>query len=169
MRWYWRERRSEVQSCSATTLAALVLLLGGLQARGVEVTLQGSVVCNGACIPDPKKEDHGLVVFAIDGTAEARATLERILKDFYPDQALGAEAAQRLMDQFSTYLKYHIAPDSPAFQGVKNKGANHYCMPATASAVTGTLSENRGSGTLVVLFRKNYQCPRFWWCWKNDV
>jgi hypothetical protein len=138
------QRRLEVRSCFAIALAALVLLIGGPQAQGAEVTLQGSVVCNGACIPDPKKEDHGLVVFAIDGTAEVRATLERIMKDFYPDRGLDLDAAQKLMDQFSTHLKYHITPDSPALQTLKNKGANHYCMPATASAVTGTLSEKGG-------------------------
>jgi formylglycine-generating enzyme required for sulfatase activity len=142
MRWYWRERRLELRF--AIALTALVLLVGRSQARDIEVTLQGSVVCNGACIPDPKKDDHGLVVFAIDGTAEVRATLDRILKDFYPDQGLDADAAEKLMDQFSTHLKYHITQDSPASQGAKNKGASHYCMPATSSAVTGTLSEKGG-------------------------
>jgi len=101
---------------------------------------------NGACIPDPKMEDHGLVIFAIDGTAEVRASVERIMKDFYPDKGLDAEAAQKLMDQFSTRLKYHIAPDSPALKDAKNRGGNHYCMPATASAVTGTISEKGGKG-----------------------
>ena len=144
MRGYWREGRLAIKSCFAIALVVLTLLVGGSQARGAEVTLQGSVVCNGACIPDPKKEDHGLVVFAIDGTDEVRATLEKIMKEFYPDKGLDAEAAQKLMDEFSKHLKYHIAPDSPALKEVKNKGDNHYCMPATASAVTGTLSEQDG-------------------------
>jgi hypothetical protein len=82
-------------------LAALAWLVVGSQARGVEVNIQGSVVCNGACIPDPKKQDHGLVVFAIDGTAEVRATVELIMKDFYADNGLDAKPAQKLMDQFS--------------------------------------------------------------------
>jgi formylglycine-generating enzyme required for sulfatase activity len=121
-------------------LAALVAPL----ARGAEVTLRGSVVCNGACVPDPKKGDHVLVVFAIDGPPEVRAAVDRIVKDFYPDKELNAEAAQRLMDQFSARLKYYIAPDSPALKGKKDRGANHYCMPATASAVTGTIVEKDG-------------------------
>jgi hypothetical protein len=144
MRWHCRDRRLAIKSCFPIALAALALLVGGAQARGAEVTLKGSVVCNGACIPDPKKEDHGLVVFAVDGTAEVRATLERIMEDFYPDKGLDAEAAQKLMDEFSRRLKYHIAPDSPALKGVQKKGKSHYCMPATASAVTGTLSEKGG-------------------------
>ena len=144
MRRYRQERRPAGKSCLAITLAALALLFGGPQARGAELTLQGSVVCNGACIPDPKKEDHGLVVFAIDGTDEVRATVETILKDFYPDKGLDAEAAQKLMDQFSTRLKYHIAPDSPALKDAKNTGDKHYCLPATASAVTGAVTERDG-------------------------
>ena len=75
MRRSWQVRRRSSKSL-AITLAALASLVGESQARGVEVTVQGSVVCNGACIPDPKNQDHGLVVFAIDGTAEVRATVE---------------------------------------------------------------------------------------------
>jgi formylglycine-generating enzyme required for sulfatase activity len=105
------------------------------------VTLRGSMVCNGACIPDPKEADHGLVVFAIDGTPEIRAEVDRIVKEFYPDRGLDAKAAQKLMDQFSARLKYHLAPDSPALKDAKNTGPKHYCMPAAASAVTGVVSE----------------------------
>src|SRR5262245_35957699 len=102
MRRYEHKRWLNLRSSFAIALAVVSLVSGGSQARGDDVTLKGSVVCNGACVPDPKKEDHGLVVFAIDGTAEVRATLERIMKDFYPDRGLDAEAAQNLMDQFSS-------------------------------------------------------------------
>jgi hypothetical protein len=95
-------------------------------------------------VPDPKKEDHNLVLFAIDGTDEIRTAMEGIIKDGYPDKGLDAEAAQKLMDQFSTKLKYYIAPDSPALKDDKNTGDKHYCMPASASAVTGTITEKDG-------------------------
>jgi hypothetical protein len=115
--------------------------------QAAEVTLKGSLVCNGACLVEPKETDHGLVLFAIDGTDEVRETLGRIMKEFYPDGGLDADAAQKLMDQFSARLKFYLAPDSPALQDAKfakNVGKNHYCMPALASAVTGTLSEKDG-------------------------
>lgn len=48
------------------------------------------------------------------------------------------------MDQFSEKLKYHLAPDSPALKDLKKKGDSHYCMPATAGAVTGTVVEKGG-------------------------
>src|SRR5262249_36019944 len=135
MKRYEHERRLTLRCSFAIALAAVSLLSGGSLARGDDVTLKGSVVCNGACVSDPKKEDHGLVVFAIDGTPEVRATLEQIMKDYYPDKGLDAEAAQKLIDQFSARLKYHIAPDSPALKTLEPKAKSHYCMPATASAV----------------------------------
>jgi hypothetical protein len=145
---YWQKRKFAVMLYVRSVLAALALLCGISRTLGTEVTLRGSVVCGGACIPEPKAGDHGLVIFPIDGTAEVRATVEQILKDFYPDRALDAEAAQTLMDQFSSRLKYHIAADSPALKDAKNRADNHYCMPATASVVTGTVTERDGKSGL---------------------
>ena len=102
------------------------------------------MVCNGACIPDPKADDHVMVVFAIDGTPEIRAEVDRIIKEFYPDRGLDGDAAQRLMDEFSARLKFYLAPDSPALSGARNTGKNHYCQPAVASAVTGVITEKDG-------------------------
>jgi formylglycine-generating enzyme required for sulfatase activity len=112
--------------------------------QGKEVTLQGSMVCNGACIPDPKVEDHLMVVFAIDGTPEIRAEVDKIMKEFYPDKGLDAEAAQKLMDLFSARLKFYFAPDSPALKDAKNTGKDHYCQAAAASAVTGVVTVKDG-------------------------
>jgi formylglycine-generating enzyme required for sulfatase activity len=112
--------------------------------QDAEVILKGSMICNGACVPDPKADDHGMVLFAIDGTPDVRAEVDRIVNEFYPAKGLDAEAAQKLMDQFSTRLKYYIAPNSPGLKEVKNTGKNHYCMPAQASAVTGVVSEKNG-------------------------
>jgi len=120
---------------------------GESTAQGREVTLKGSMICNGACLSDPKEPDHGLVLFAIDGTPEIRETVDQLIKEFYPDEGLDGDAAQKLMDQFSTRLKYYISPDSPALEDAKykkNTGKNHYCMPAVASAVTGLVTERDG-------------------------
>jgi hypothetical protein len=144
MRHSRQARRLAIKFCGAIALAALALGFSASPTTGAEVTLRGSVVCNGACVPEPKKDEHVLVVFALDGTPEIRAAVDGIMKDFYPDRGLDAEAAQKLMDQFSTRLKYYIDPDSPALKGRKNTGKTHYCMPATASAVTGTVSEKGG-------------------------
>jgi formylglycine-generating enzyme required for sulfatase activity len=142
--------------CNSGFIVGLLLLLiatthlrtgYALPVQAAEVTLQGSMVCNGACISDPKDEDHVMVIFAIDGTHEVREEVDKIVKDFCPEDGLDADAAQKLMDQFSARLKYQISPDSPALQDLKytkNRGKNHYCMPAAASAVTGVTSERAG-------------------------
>jgi formylglycine-generating enzyme required for sulfatase activity len=113
-------------------------------ARGAEVTLKGSLVCNGACIPDPKAGDHELVLFAIDGTPAIRAEVNKTMKACYPDKGLDGPAAQKLMDQFSARLKYYLFPDSPALKDAKNRGKNHYCQPALARAVTGVVTVKDG-------------------------
>ncbi|MBI3858313.1 MAG: SUMF1/EgtB/PvdO family nonheme iron enzyme [Planctomycetes bacterium] len=123
----------------------ILLMVAALApAQDADVTLSGSLVCNGGCIPDPKPGDHGLAVFALDGSPEIRAEVDRIVKEFYPDKGLDADAAQKLMDQYSAKLKFRLAPDSPALKEGRNTGKNHYCMPATASAVTGRVSEKDG-------------------------
>src|SRR5262245_54163604 len=123
-------------------LAALALDPSPSPAAPAEVTLEGSLICNGACVPAPGKDDHGLVMFAIDGTPEVRAEVEKLLKD-YPGKGLDADSAQKLIDQFSARLKFHIDPASPALKEMK-KPASHYCMPASASAVTGPVREKDG-------------------------
>jgi hypothetical protein len=144
MRSSERGWRLAVTSFVVIALAGCPLAPGEAAAADGEVTLQGSMVCNGACIPDPKPADHVMVLFAIDGTAEVRAVVDQIIKDFYPAQGLDAGAAQKLMDQFSTRLKYYIAPDSPALRDAKPMAPAHYCMPATASAVTGVVRDRDG-------------------------
>jgi hypothetical protein len=142
MSWY--------RSALAASVLMLTVLTGPPRAanqpaaRGAEVTLKGSLVCNGACVPNPKAEDHGMVLFAIDGTDAVRAEVDRIMKDFYPDKGLDAEAAQKLLDQFSARLKFYLAPDSPALKDDKNRGKNHYCYSAVPRAVTGIVVEKGG-------------------------
>jgi formylglycine-generating enzyme required for sulfatase activity len=85
-----------------------------------------------------------MVLFALEGTPEIRAEWDRIMKEFYPDRGLDADAAQKLMDQVSARLKFYLTPDSPALKDMKNTGKNHYCMPATASAVTGVVADRDG-------------------------
>ena len=75
-------------------LAASFLICAGLAgyahaddrspALDAQITLKGSMVCNGACVPDPKTQDHIFVLFAIDGTPEVRAEVDKIVKEFYP-------------------------------------------------------------------------------------
>jgi hypothetical protein len=114
--------------------------------QGAEVTIKGSMVCNGACIPEPKAGDHVMVVFAIDGPREIRAEVDQIMKKYYPARGLDGEGAQKLMDQFSARLKFYLAPDSPALKNARNKntGKNHYCSGALPRAITGVVTRKGG-------------------------
>jgi formylglycine-generating enzyme required for sulfatase activity len=132
-------------------LAAAVGLTSGDRALAGEVTLRGSVICNGACVQDPKTAVHDLALFAIGGTPEIEAEVNRIVKEFYPERGLDADAALKLMDQFSALLKYHVDPNSPALKEAKKPAAaGHYCMPAAAMAVTGTVREKDGEKWITV-------------------
>src|SRR5262249_60790589 len=93
-----RKRLTMIRPWYVSALVASVLMFpaptgvpraeGQAPAKATEVTLKGSMVCNGACVPNPKAEDHGMVLFAIDGTAEIRAEVDKIMKDFYQDKGL---------------------------------------------------------------------------------
>jgi hypothetical protein len=120
-----------------------------LDPPGREVTILGSLLCNGACLPDPKADDHLPVVYAIDGTPEIRTTVAKLMDEFYPKRGLDADAAVRLMDEFTARLKYHLAPESPALPNARSKPENHYCQPAVASAVTGRVFTKDGKQWIV--------------------
>ena len=109
------------------------------------VTLLGNMFCNGACIADPKPEDHVMALYAIEGTPDVRAEVDKLMADFYPEIGLDADGAQKLMEQFDAKLKYYVAPDSPALKDAPPKtGAGHYCRPAEAMAITGNVSMRDG-------------------------
>ena len=59
-------------------LGVLLLCLSpALAQNGAEVTIKGGLQCNGMCVPDPKKDDHVLVVFAVDGSPEITAKVKK--------------------------------------------------------------------------------------------
>src|SRR5262249_32711371 len=128
------------------SVALSILAWAGTEARaaGAEVTLHGSMVCNGACVPEPKAVAHGLVAFAIEGPGDGPAEVGRIIAPLFPENGRDAEAARKLLDRFAERLKYYIAPDSPALKEIEKRGTGHYCMPAQARAVTGTVIEKDG-------------------------
>ncbi len=128
------------------TLAIALLLCAGTAAQDeLEITLRGGLQCNGMCVPDPAKEDHVPVVFAVDGSPTIAAQVKQILDSHYPEKGLDADAAVTLQDQWIAHLKFFIAPDSPAEVPDPNKGKNgHYCHASRPVTVTGVLTERGG-------------------------
>ena len=83
MREFHCRHRSIVRWLITLVVAWIGIAFGRPLAVGAEVTLQGSLVCNGACVPEPKSGDHVMALFAIDGTPEVRAKVDSILKEYF--------------------------------------------------------------------------------------
>ena len=71
MNTQWRGTGLAVGFLMSVALSGYSHAEGQAPTQGARITLKGSMVCNGACIPDPKAEDHMMVVFAIDGPAKS--------------------------------------------------------------------------------------------------
>src|SRR3954469_19885389 len=97
---------------ASVLVTGIAILIGSAGFVRAGVTLKGSLVCNGACVTNPKAEDHVMALFPNDGPAQIRAEVDRIANDFLPEKGLDAEAAVKLLEQFDTRLKYYIAPNS---------------------------------------------------------
>jgi len=113
--------------------------------EGREATIKGGLQCNGMCVPDPRKEDHVMVVFAVDGSPEIAARVRRIMDEHYPEKGLDAEAAEKLQDQWIAHLKFFISPASTAEVPDPNRGrSGHYCHASRPVTITGAVTEADG-------------------------
>ncbi len=87
----------------------------GQAPQGGEVTIKGNVVCSRATIPTPwdgtsQGSEHIPVVFAFEGTPEIAAAVVEIMDKCWPPQGLDVEAAQKVMEEWSSRLAYYVAP-----------------------------------------------------------
>ncbi len=120
-------------------------------ANGEQVTIEGCLLCDWVTLPHPKTSygpppldpEHVFAVYAIDGTPEIRATLERIVADCTPEKGLEGDAAQAMQDQFTRRLKYYVSPDSPVLNDMLKKLHSYECH-GNPYALTGILSEQHG-------------------------
>lgn len=131
-----------------TLLVGLSVLGGGAasaQTGAGEVTIKGGLQCNGMCVPDPKKDDHVMVLFAVDGSPEIQARVKKIMDEHYPEKGLDAAQAEKLQDQWIANLKFFISPDSPAEVPDPNRGkTGHYCHASQPFSITGVVTEKDG-------------------------
>ena len=108
---------------------------------GNEVTIKGMVLNNVHTGEDAKS----VFVYALEGTPEIKAEVERIMARDYPDKGLDGDAARKVQDQFTAKLKYFI--DGPH--------ADELCKKATygarqGTALAGTISEKDGKRWITV-------------------
>jgi hypothetical protein len=113
----------------------------GNQPAGSEITIKGLVLNN----VHTGEADKTVFVYALDGTPEIRAEVDRIMAGYYPDKGLDGDAARALQDQFTARLKYFIA----------GPRADELCRNATygarqITALTGTVEARDGKKWITV-------------------
>jgi hypothetical protein len=106
---------------------------------GEEVTLKGVLMWGMTCVPNPARGEQGLVLFAVEGTPKIQAEAEKIVQDFWTGDTLDCDQAQKLNDEWSNRLKFHITPGDVATKASKDCRWNN---PRTA--ITGVISEKDG-------------------------
>jgi hypothetical protein len=129
-----------------TAVAAAQTTQPATAPAGKEVTIVGAWQCNGLCVPEPKAEEHVLVVVAVGGSPEIAEKVKRVLDEHWPDKGLDADAAEKLNDRFDKELKFYYDPESPAKPppGKRNPGPGHYCHCASPVSIRGTIYEKDG-------------------------
>ncbi len=111
------------------------------QMAGNEVTIKGIVLNN----VHTGEREKSVFVYALDGTPSIRTEVEKIVAEHYPDKGLDAEAAKKLLQQFTERLKYYI--DGPLADELHQKatyGARQH------TALTGTTREENGRRWMTV-------------------
>jgi len=105
-----------------------------------EVTLKGVLMLEQACTLKPGKEAvNQPVLFAVEGTPEVVATVDDIMKKYWPGDSMDATQAIQLNEAFGARLKYYFAPCDLT---TKNIGTGKWGNPP--KAVTGIVFEKDG-------------------------
>ena len=109
-------------------------------AAGQEVTLKGMLLLEEACVLKPAKgDDKTMVLYALEGTPEVAATLDAMMKEYWPGDSMDGAQGRKLNDAFGKKLKYYFTPCPLT---TKNLGGCKWGNPQIA--VTGVVSEKDG-------------------------
>ncbi len=122
-------------------LATALAWASASPAAGNEVTIKGMVLNN----VHTGENQTSVFVYALGGTPEISAEVDRIMAQNYPDKGLDGDAARKLQDQFTAKLKYFI--DGAHAQELHNKatyGARQIM------ALTGIITEKSGKRWITV-------------------
>jgi hypothetical protein len=107
-----------------------------------KVTIKGMVLNN----VHSGEDQESVFVYALDGTPQIRAEVDRIMAENYPDKGLDGDAARKLLDQFTAKLKYVI--DGPQAEELRKKATYGARQP---TALTGVVQEIDGKPWIRVL------------------
>ena len=107
-----------------------------------QVTIKGMVLNN----VHTGEDRESVFAYALDGTPEIRAEVDRIMAENYPDKGLDGDAARKLQDEFTARLKYFI--NGPQAEELRKKATYGARQP---TALTGVVQEVDGKRTIKVL------------------
>jgi hypothetical protein len=111
------------------------------QPAGSEVTIKGMVLNN----VHTGEKGKAVFIYALDGTPQIRAEVDRIMADYYPEKGLDGDAARALQEQFTARLKYFIAgPHADELHAKATYGARQ------PTALTGSVAEKDGKKWITV-------------------
>ncbi len=108
---------------------------------GTEATIKGMVLNN----VHTGEKQTAVFVYALAGTPEIVAEVDRIMAHDYPERGLDGDAARKLQDQFTARLKYFI--DGPHADELCKKATYGARQPA---ALTGVVTERDGKRWITV-------------------
>lgn len=122
---------------------------------GPEVTITGSFMCDWATMPkispgsdkSDGPEHSRYVIYALDGSAAIKAEVDKVMEDFFPDKGLNADAAQKLLDQWTGRLKYYVARGTPAGDAIY---ARRHGEGSAGYTLTGVTFEKDGKKFIAV-------------------
>ncbi len=119
---------------------------------GNQVTIKGMVLNN----VHTGENQKSVFIYALDGTPEIKAEVDRIMAENYPDKGLDGDAARKLQDLFTAKLKYFIA--GPLAEELCTKATYGARQPM---AVTGVVTEKDGKRWITVskYAETTYQYP----------
>lgn len=114
-------------------------------AIGTEITVQGPMVS--AFHFKGQKLDGALVVYAFDGSPEAKAALDKVLDKYYPKEGSpNVDQAVELIKQFDENIRYYVETTDPKIKTSKGYVCDY---GAWLVSVTGTPEMRNGKRWIV--------------------
>ena len=142
-----RQRRYLAAAIGLVMLAAGTASAGADDAKSTskEVTLKGPLLS--AFHFKGQKLDGDLVIYAFDGPAEVKATLDDVLDKYFPKEgSLDAARATELQKQFDEKLRYYVDSQDPVLKARKGYACDYANWLVAA---TGSIEERNGKKWLV--------------------
>ncbi len=114
-------------------------------AGGPPVTIKGALVWENTKNSERKDAGDYQVIYAIEGTSEINSEWGRMMRDYWPGDAMDCDQAKKLNDEVVHRFKYYLAPHQTAARAQRASGR----YGATPMEVSGAIVEKDGRRWIV--------------------